>query len=462
MHHLFGLLFGTIVGVGWIAATGGWIAGAGPVGAIIAFAGGAIVMTLIGLCYAELMSTLPDASGAVGYAHRIFGDAAAFATGWLLILSYIATLSFFVVTLPWLVDAIFPAFTGPKLYSALGESVHAGPLALASSIALAIGYANHRGSAEAVGLQSLVVGIKICLMIVIVSAALINGLPRNLLPLFDAREHDTFGSAILAVMVTTPFWFAGFDVLPQTMRERQSGLDLSRLGWLVASTIAAAFVFYALIILAASMLLPRDQLLAARLPTFHAFQVGLGSPALATCVILLGIIGIVSAWNATVFACARIIQAMGHALLLPAWFGKIHPVHGTPSRAVWTVSFGGLVMGLGGSAAVKPAVEAASITLVASFCILCAGLIRLRLVRREPKPPYSAGPLAVPILALIASTGLLGLSILDLRQAATGVPLAWQVTMIWAFAGIIWWLTSARNRARIDSKVRARILAGIR
>ena len=55
----FALAFGSMIGVGWITALGGWFEQAGPVGAIVAFIAGGTLMLIIGLCYAEVTPMLP-------------------------------------------------------------------------------------------------------------------------------------------------------------------------------------------------------------------------------------------------------------------------------------------------------------------------------------------------------------------------------------------------------------------
>ncbi len=462
MRDLFSLLFGTIVGVGWIAASGGWIAQAGPVGAIVAFAGGAVVMTMIGLCYGEVMAALPEASGAVGYALFAFGERMAFATGWFLTLTYATSIAFFVVTVSWLVEAVAGPAMGPVLYTVFGSGVHAGPTAIAAVLAVALAFANQRGTETAAGLQNVAVVMKIFLAVLLGLAACANGRSAHLVPLLGSDTGWHRPLAIGAVMVTTPFWFAGFDVLPQAIRERRGDLDLSRLGRLIAGTIGAALLFYGMVIFAASSLLPRPELLAAGLPTFHAFRAGLGVPALAQAVIVLGIIGLVTSWNATLFSAARVLQALGAARLLPRWVGVRHPRLATPARAVWMMTAIGMGLGLAGPNAVNTLLEAASISIVVTFIVLCAGLLRMR--RRSPG---RIGPYRVPgawfaRLAIVLSIGLLGLSIAD-PIAGPGpfrVPAAWLIVIIWSVLGLVSWRLDVGRRDSMTSAERAAVLVG--
>src|SRR5690606_27992406 len=59
----FALAFGSMVGVGWVTAVGSWLEQAGPLGAVLAFLTGGLLMLCIGFCYAEATPMLPLAGG---------------------------------------------------------------------------------------------------------------------------------------------------------------------------------------------------------------------------------------------------------------------------------------------------------------------------------------------------------------------------------------------------------------
>src|SRR5437868_4951022 len=88
--QLFTMGFGTSVGFGWILMVGEWLRQAGPLGAVLGFAAGALGMGLVGLCYAEVASMFPVAGGDVAYAYEMYGVRTCFATGWLLTLACIS------------------------------------------------------------------------------------------------------------------------------------------------------------------------------------------------------------------------------------------------------------------------------------------------------------------------------------------------------------------------------------
>lgn len=54
--------------MGWIIILGDWLREAGPLGSILGFAIGAIVIMIIGLCYAEMVTLMPISGGEIAYA----------------------------------------------------------------------------------------------------------------------------------------------------------------------------------------------------------------------------------------------------------------------------------------------------------------------------------------------------------------------------------------------------------
>ena len=50
--NYLGLGLGSIIGVGWVVVAGDWLVRGGPLGAILGFVLGGVLLTVIGLCYA--------------------------------------------------------------------------------------------------------------------------------------------------------------------------------------------------------------------------------------------------------------------------------------------------------------------------------------------------------------------------------------------------------------------------
>ncbi len=455
-RELFALAFGAIIGVGWITIVGIWLQQAGALGALLAFAGGGLIILCIGLCYAEAAAMLPVSGGEVAYAYEMYGLGAAFMTGWFIALAYISVASFEVISVGWVLGNLFDGFDGPVLYHALGEPVYAGRLAAGLILMVIIAGVNYRGVKLASRFQDLMAFALIAITLVFVAAGLWVGRLENLEPLFAGATGWQAAAGVLVVLATAPFWFSGFDVIPQAMGEKSAAAPLHLTGRVIAMAILAALVFYVLVILATAMVLPRAELLALDLPAAGAFEAAFASPFLARLVLLAGFLGLITSWNAVFFAASRVLYALGRAHILPAFLGRVHPTHGTPSGAILFVAVIGTLGGLLGRGAIVPIVNASGASLAVIFGVICLGVLRLR--RREPdRPrPYRApGGAWLPVLASLFAAAM---AIVALHQAwahaKMPVPLEWAVLLGWLALGAIFWRVAGRRRRATDQTAR--------
>jgi len=76
-----GLGVGSIIGVGWVVVAGDWLVRGGPLGAILGFIIGGLLLIFVGLCYAELTPAIPVAGGEVAFSFKAFGVGPSFLTG---------------------------------------------------------------------------------------------------------------------------------------------------------------------------------------------------------------------------------------------------------------------------------------------------------------------------------------------------------------------------------------------
>ena len=105
------LAFGAMVGWSWVALTGVWIAGAGAVGAMLAFLAGGGVLIFVGLTYAELAAAMPQVGGEHVYSGRALGRTASFICTWAILLGYTSVVAFEAVALPTVLEYLLPGFS---------------------------------------------------------------------------------------------------------------------------------------------------------------------------------------------------------------------------------------------------------------------------------------------------------------------------------------------------------------
>lgn len=137
--------FGAMIGFGWIVLTGGFLEGAGTLGAALAFVIGGVVVALVGLTYAELVSAMPHVGGKHNYALRALGSRAAFVTSWALVLGYISVVAFEAVALPQTMLYLFPDMLVGRLWTVAGYDVYASWVAIGVGAAVVMTALNYIG-----------------------------------------------------------------------------------------------------------------------------------------------------------------------------------------------------------------------------------------------------------------------------------------------------------------------------
>ena len=465
-RQLFALSFGSIIGVGWITVLGSWVGAAGPAGASLAFLGGGLAVLLIGLCYAEMATAFPVSGGEVAYAHEVFGLRTSFAVGWLLLLGYASVVVFEVISVGWVLEALFPSLRGPVLYRVAGADVTLGGFVAGAGGMIAIAVVNVRGAKLASAFQEMLVYGLIAVSVVFAALAFVRGDVANLQPAFGTHSLSLAAvlPGVLAVLVTAPFWFSGFDVIPQAMGEKASGATLKKIPLVMAFAILFAVLFYVMVIFAASKSLARTELLAADLPTADAIAAALGSDTGGKLVLAAGLLGLISSWNAFTFGASRVLFALGRASIVFPVFGQVHRVFRTPSNALWFIAAIGVVGGFFGRAAIAPVVDTGALGF--SLVFLCVCLCAIEYRRRENamgsavaagfKTPAGAliRPLAALLAALIAGYAFCAPIIGEPNR----VPVEWLILSMWAVLGLVLYRAGAHGRKTIDANDRRRLV----
>jgi APA family basic amino acid/polyamine antiporter len=460
--QFFTLSFGAIVGVGWIVVLGGWLGHAGPFGAALAFVAGGLVMILIGLCYAEMAALLPVSGGEVAYAFEVFGLRTAYAVGWALALMNTAAVAYVCISMAWILDVLIPGIQGPPLYTFRGEVVHAGSTLVALLGTTMLTYMNYRGVRTAASFQDIFTYGKIGIAVIFIAAGFLGGSTANLRPLFNADASGAIWPGMLAVFIQTPWWLGGFNTVPQVMEEKSPNTSLRTVARVMVLSIFMAALFYAIVILSASMAVPWQRLIHADLPAATAFREAFRSQTIARLVLLAGLLGIVTVGNATCLAASRVLFALSRASIIPPLFSLVHPRFGSPGRAVLFVgaiaSFGVLL----GRAGILPVVSIGATCLALGYVITALGVVRLRRVDPSRARPYRVpGGAATAAVASAAALFLFGMSVYQPYADAKGaLPLEWIVILAWSALGLALWVFAARLRASFSTQERRDIIIG--
>ena len=455
----FALAFGSMIGVGWVTSIGSWLGQAGPGGAVLAFLIGGAVMLCIGLCYAELTPMLPVAGGEVAYAYKAFGTFKAFLVGWVLAFGYVSISGFEAISIGRVLSYLVPSIDRWPLYSLAGSTVYASHLLLGVACTAAITWVNWIGARSAARLQIWLTVAFVVVTAIFIIAGFSAGDRTHLSPLFAGAKQGGALAGLLAVLVTIPFWFVGFDTIPQGAEEASTSVKPRTLAVLIVISIAAAIAFYVLVILSVSMLGHWQALAAADLPAAHAFEAAFGSPWLRDLVLIAALLGLFTSWNGFFLAGSRVVFALGRGRIIAASFGQAHKRHGTPHRAILLVGGLTVLAPMLGRDALLALVNAGSFCIALAFFGVSLSLLRLRRDCPDyPRPFRLKSARLIAGIAALGSLSMLVAMIVPGSPAALSWPHEFIVLAVMFGAGGMLWLMASSSRNEVAEKQRESLI----
>jgi APA family basic amino acid/polyamine antiporter len=434
----FVLVFGQMVGSGWVVVLGAWLAAAGPGGAVLGFVAGGTAMLLVCACYCELAARLPKAEGEILYVDRAFGPRASFLLAWFLTIYYIALSTFEGIALTWLLGELFPALRGGVVYVAFGEPVTSGSIVVGLGGLLLVSTLNYCGAAVTVLIQRIITYSFITLSLLLIAVGTVRGHISSLSPLFHASAGSSWQAGALWIFASCTLFVSGFQVICYTVEERHTQTSLRGVAGSALVAVLAGTAFYSGIVLAAGSARPWQTLLDRPLPAVAAFGSLTANGWLGTIVLVAATVSLAKTWNSLVIAASRLLFGQARLGFLPAALGAIHPRFRSPYIAVMTVgtlSFAGILLGRG---AVLPILNMGALCVSLTFATCLCALLRLR-HRTTDRPEFQVpgGSMVVASTILIVLFMASGLIWRAWTAAAGGVPLEITLIGIWAAAGIV-------------------------
>lgn len=423
------LSFGAMIGWSWVVLTGTWISSAGTLGAIGAFLIGGVAIALIGLTYAELASALPFAGGEHVYSHRALGYGASFVCTWSIVLGYVSVIAFEAVALPTVLSSLVPGLEHGYLWTVAGWDVYLTWVLTGVAGAILMTTVNVLGVKMVAIVQTIVVLLILLVGASFVFGSAIAGSSANLQPLFVDGL-----SGITIVLVMVPFMFVGFDIIPQAAEEIDlPGRDI---GSALILSVVMAVAWYGFIILGVGLMMDADSLANATLATAEANARVYGAWG-GTVLLLTGLAGIMTTWNALIVGGSRAIYAMAQAGMLPASLGQIHPRYHTPVNAILLIGALSVISPLFGRPALVWLVNAGGLGIVVAYLFVACSFLALRNKEPDLARPYQA-PLGkvTGYAATILSLGLIGLY-LPGSPSALIWPWEWGIILFWVVLGAL-------------------------
>lgn len=437
------LAFGAMIGWSWVLMTGYWVSTAGTLGTAAAFLVGGVAIALIGLTYAELASAMPKAGGEHVYTLRALGPTASFICTWALLMAYVAVCLFESVALPTALEFLVPAIRFHELWKVQEASVDLGFVLVGVGGAIVMTWINLRGIRTAARVQSIVTLAILISGVLLISGAISFGSADNMVPLM------TNGSTgLLAVLIMVPAMLVGFDVIPQSAEE----IDLPprRIGVLLVVSVLLAVAWYVAISLSVAAGLDATALADSEMATADAASALWGTSWAGSLLVVGGIGGILTSWNAFIIGGSRVMFALGESGMLPRVFARIHPRYHTPHVSVLCIGVLSCLSPLFGRTILVWLIDAGSFAVVVAYIFVPLSFLALR--RREPDMPR---PFRLPAGRFIgALAALLGCALLTLylpwSPAALIWPQEWLLVLGWSLLGGVFYLYFRLSSARAD------------
>ena len=439
--------FGAMIGWGWVVSSGRWIQNAGVIGTVIGFIIGGIMIFFVGMTYAELTPAMPKVGGEHVFSYKAFGPTGSFICTWALILSYIGVVCFEAVSLPTIIQYIFPRFAQGYLYTVAGSDVYLTGVLTASFFTIGIIIINILGIKAASIFQTILTVTIAVVGVILVIASAVNGDVANLEGQVIIGEG--FGSIknIMSVAVVAPFFLFGFDVIPQVAEE--ISIPLKKISRVLLLSIICAVTFYGLVVFAVGYALNSAEISEAMegvgLVTATAMEKVFNSTVMAKILIVGGLCGVITSWNSFLIGGSRAIFSMAESRMIPGRFSKLNKKHKTPVNALLLIGVLSLAAPFFGRTMLVWISDAASFACCLAYCMVSMSFVVLR-----KKEPNLHRPFKVKHYKFVGITAsiLSGLMVVLYLIPSSGSSLTvqeWIIVGGWAILGLVFYIICKRH-----------------
>jgi alcohol dehydrogenase class IV/amino acid transporter len=434
------IAFGAMIGWGWVVSTGDWIGKGGVFGAAIGFALGGVMVFFVGLTYAELTAAMPQCGGEHVFSYKAMGPIGSFICTWAIILGYVSVVCFEACALPTIITYIYPGFLKGYLYTVAGFDVYASWLAVALIVAIFITYINIRGAKTAAILQTVLTVIIGSVGILLIVASVVTGDTGNLQnQMFVGENASGIIKSIMGVALMTPFFFIGFDVIPQAAEE--INVPLKKIGKILILSIVLAVAFYALIIVGVGLVMNPEAIAESSagsgLVTADAMAKAFNSSIMAKVLIVGGMCGIVTSWNSFLIGGSRAMYSMAESYMIPRFFVKLHKKHKTPVNALYMIGALSLIAPFFGRKMLVWIVDAGNFGCCLAYCMVSLSFLILRKKAPDMKRPYKVKHYKFVGVMAVLMSGMMVVMYLIPGSGCTLATEEWIMAGGWCVLGVI-------------------------
>lgn len=391
--------FGSMVGVGWLVLMDDWLGRGGPAGTMLGFLIGGLLLLPVARTYGSLVRRIPDAGGEIAYTEGVFPPLLSFTTGWTMVLAYAIVCPWEAVAIGNLLARIVPSLNSVPLYALAGKTIYAPRLVAGLLLTGLITVVNLRGIRPSGLFQDVTTFGLLAAFAVFASLGMMHGDAANMEPLF--ARPGTAGallSILLAVQVV-PYFMTGFESVVKGSEEAKAGFDRRHFARAMYLAVVAGLLFYVVIVGVVSFVYPWRDIVAGHVGTEVAFERTFGSRGIARLILAAAFLSLLKVFNGNFVAATRLVLAIGRRGLVHSSLARVHPIHGTPSAAIWLIAGLTALASFMGDALLVPITEVGSLAAGVGWLSACvAWLLR---VDDEPRWPAYAGAGVATVFVLM-------------------------------------------------------------
>jgi alcohol dehydrogenase class IV len=274
----------------------------------------------------------------------------------------------------------------------------------------------------------------------LIVASAVTGYAGNLQnQMFVGGDAGSVVKSVLGVALMTPFFFIGFDVIPQAAEE--INVPLKKIGKILILSIVMAVAFYALIIIGVGLVMNSSDIASSAagsgLVTADAMAKAFNSSIMAKVLIVGGMCGIITSWNSFLIGGSRAMYSMAESYMIPRPFVKLHKKYKTPVNALYLIGFLSLVAPFFGRKMLVWIVDAGNFGCCLAYCMVSISFLILRKKRPDMKRPYKVKHYKfVGVMAVLMSGLMVVLYVVPASSCAL-VGQEWIMAGGWCVLGAI-------------------------
>ncbi|WP_338779066.1 S-methylmethionine permease [Metabacillus sp. FJAT-52054] len=331
-RHLIMLSLGGVIGTGLFLSTGYTIQQAGPLGTLLSYLVGAVVVYLVMLCLGELSVHMPETGAFHSYAAKYIGPATGYTVAWLYWLTWTVALGSEFTAAGLLMQRWFPS-VNVWIWSALF-----------AVLILVLNAVTVKFFAESEFWFSSVKVAAIVIFIILGGAAVIG-----ILPLADSEPAPFLSNftneglfpngafAVLMTMLAVNFAYSGTELIGIAAGETAN--PEKTIPKAIRTTVWRLIIFFVGTIVVLSALLPSSDAGVLKSPFVAVFE-RIGIPYAADVMNFVILTAILSAANSGLYAASRMLWSLADKKTISPVFAKVTK-RGVPLNALLLSMAGG-------------------------------------------------------------------------------------------------------------------------